>query len=80
MSELKKLQFEVSKQMAEMMIKGKHMIHVDESTFHMWQIPGKSWVRSDTMLLMPSNRGRSVTIIGAKFIGRISPLQGISWQ
>ena len=51
--------------MAELMVQGKHLIYVDESTFNMWQVPFRSWVRSDTVLIMPSNRGRSVTVIGA---------------
>lgn len=51
--------------MAELIVKGRHLIYVDESTFHMWQVPNKSWVRDDTVLNMPSSRGKSVTIIGA---------------
>ena len=53
MEELKQHQFKVSEQMAELMVQGKHLIYV------------RSWVRSDTVLTMPSNRGRSVTVIGA---------------
>jgi len=46
-------------------MKGKHLIYIDESTFNHWQVPNRSWVRIDTILNMPSNRGRSITIIGA---------------
>ena len=65
MEELKARQYDVSREMAELMVQGKHLIYVDESTFNMWQVPFRSWVRSDTVLIMPSNRGRSVTVIGA---------------
>lgn len=45
---------------------GKHLIYVDESTFHQWQVPSRVWVRKDSQIVhMPSNRGMSVTVIGA---------------
>ena len=46
-------------------MKGKHLIYVDESTFNLWQVPNRAWVRRDTMLTMPSGRGRSITVIAA---------------
>ena len=65
MVSLKTKQFEVSKQMAELIVKGRHLIYIDESTFNLWQTPTRAWVRSDTVLTLPSSRGRSITIIGA---------------
>ena len=47
------------------MQKGRHIIYVDESTFNQWQVPTKAWVRNDSVVRMPSNRGKSVTVIGA---------------
>ena len=53
-------------------MKGRHLIYLDESTFNLWQVPTRAWVRKDSMLTMPSNRGRSMTVIAA-----ISEQQGI---
>ena len=55
----------MSKQIAELMMKGKHLVYVDECTFNSWQVPSRSWTRQDTIINMPSNRGKSITIIGA---------------
>lgn len=43
----------------------KHIIYVDESSFHQWLVPGRAWLKKDMMLKMPSSRGKSMTIIGA---------------
>lgn len=51
---------------------GKQVIYVDESSFHKWLLPGRAWVRRDMVLQMPSNRGSSMTVIGA-----ISEKQGL---
>lgn len=51
--------------MGELIVKGRHLIYVDECTFNLWQTPNRAWVRSDTVLTLPSSRGKSITVIGA---------------
>ena len=55
----------VSMEIAELMARGKHLIYLDESSFHQWLVPSRAWVRKDMALKMPSTRGRSMTIIAA---------------
>lgn len=57
-------QVAVSRDLAEMMMLGKRVIYVDETSFHQWMVPARNWVRADMNLKMPSTRGKSVTIIG----------------
>lgn len=42
----------------------KHIIYIDESSFHQWLVPSRAWVSKDMVLKMPSSRGKSMTIIG----------------
>ena len=58
-------QQKICKEMGELIVKGRHIIYVDESTFNLWQTPNRAWVRSDTVLTLPSQRGKSITVIGA---------------
>ena len=57
-------QQKISKEMGELIVKGRHLIYVDESTFNLWQTPSRAWVRGDTVLTLPSSRGKSITVIG----------------
>jgi hypothetical protein len=58
-------QQKISKEMGELIVKGRLLIYVDESTFNLWQTPSRAWVRGDTVLSLPSSRGKSITVIGA---------------
>jgi hypothetical protein len=55
----------ISRDLTSMLIANKHIVYVDETTFHQWQMPSRAWVRRDMDLQMPSTRGGSVTVIGA---------------
>ena len=59
-------------EIAELIMKGKQIVYVDESSFHRWLVPSRTWVTRDMVLQMPSSRGQSFTIIGA-----ISEKQGL---
>ena len=54
------------------MKQGKQIIYVDESSFHRWLVPSKTWVTRDMVVQMPSNRGSSITVIAG-----ISEKQGL---
>ena len=63
--DLNEEQQRVSMEMAQLMARGKHLIYVDESSFHQWLVPSRAWLKKDMVLKMPSSRGSSMTIIGA---------------
>lgn len=48
-----------------MMERKFEIIYVDETSFHVWQSPSRCWLRKGMQLVLPTKRGRSVTIIGA---------------
>lgn len=55
-----------------MMQRGKHIVYLDESTFHQWLVPTRAWVTKYMTLQMPSSRGSSISVIAA-----ISERQGL---
>jgi transposase len=59
-------------EIAELIMKGKQVVYVDESSFHRWLVPTKTWVTREMVLQMPSSRGKSFSVIGA-----ISEKQGL---
>ena len=66
--EQKKVAFEI----AELMMKGKQIVYVDESSFHRWLRPSKTWVYRDMSLEMPTLRGKNFCVIAG-----ISEKQGL---
>lgn len=43
-----------------------NIVYIDETTFNMWQTSKRLWLhQNDTDFPMPTNRGRSITMIGA---------------
>jgi hypothetical protein len=56
-ADLTKDQKGASFEIADLMMNGKHIIYVDESTFHRWLIPSRSWVSKDMVVNIPSSRG-----------------------
>ena len=58
-------QIKVARELAQQIKDGKHVIYLDETTFNQWQVPSKLWVSKDMQIKMPSNRGSSITVIGA---------------
>ena len=46
MEEQKRVAFEI----ADLMMKGKHIVYVDESSFHRWLVPSRTWVTRDMVL------------------------------
>jgi hypothetical protein len=47
------------------MVASKHLIYIDETTFHKWQTREKFWVKPAMNICMPDTRGKSLTLIGA---------------
>lgn len=41
------------------------IIYIDETTFHLWQKMNRCWVKPDMKLMLITNRGPSITVIGA---------------
>ena len=41
------------------------VIYIDETTFHLWMHPSRCWVTRDMSLTLPTERGKSITLIGA---------------
>ena len=48
--ELIKDQKSVAFEMAELIMKGKQIVYVDDSTFHRWLLPTRTWVTRDMVL------------------------------
>jgi hypothetical protein len=48
-------QQKISKEMGELIVKGRHLINVDESTFNLWQTPSRAWVRGETVRTLASS-------------------------
>ena len=48
-------QQKISKEMGELIVKGRHLIYVDESTFNLWQTPSRAWARDDAVRTLPSS-------------------------
>jgi hypothetical protein len=49
-----------------MLLENRHIIYIDETTFHLWRRPTKMWMaRAHLDLIIPTKRGKSVTVIGA---------------
>ena len=71
-SELMDDQKSVAYEIAELIKKGKQIVYVDESSFHRWLLPTRTWLTRDMVLEIPSNRGKSFTVIAA-----ISEKQGL---
>ena len=55
----------VAIEMTDLMQKGKHIIYVDESSFHRWLVPMRTYVAPSMTLKMPSSRGHSISVIAA---------------
>lgn len=62
-SDINEEQQRVSIEIAQLMSANKHIIYIDESSFHQWLVPSRAWVSKDMVLKMPSSRGKSMTII-----------------
>jgi hypothetical protein len=45
------------------MMKGKQIVYVDESSFHRWLRPSRTWVYRDMALEMPTLRGKDFCVI-----------------
>ena len=41
-------------EIADLMMKGKNIVYVDESTFHRWLVPKRSWVTRDMVVSIPN--------------------------
>lgn len=41
------------------------VLYIDETTFNLWQSPGRCWVTPGLTLSIPDKRGPSFTVIGA---------------
>jgi hypothetical protein len=62
-SDINEEQQRVSIEIAQLMSANKHIIYIDESSFHQWLVPSRAWVSKDMVLKIPSSRGKSMTII-----------------
>jgi hypothetical protein len=62
----------VAYEIAELIKKGKQIIYAGESSFHRRLLPTRTWLTSGLVLEIPSNRGKSFTVIAA-----ISEKQGL---
>ena len=49
-NEQKSVAFEI----VALMMKGKNIVYVDESTFHRWLVPKRSWVTRDMVVSIPN--------------------------
>jgi transposase len=59
-------QQQFSKELATLLMQGTHdIVYIDETSFHLWQQPGRCWLKRDMALTLPTTRGRSITVIGA---------------
>ena len=58
-------QKKVSTEITEAMMANKHIIYIDESSFHQWMVPSRAWVKPNMSIQMPSSRGCSFSIIAA---------------
>ena len=43
----------------------EEVIYIDETTFHLWMHSSRCWVTRDMTLTLPTERGKSITLIGA---------------
>lgn len=50
----------------------EEVLYIDETTFHLWMPSSRCWVTRDMALTLPTERGRSITLIGA-----LSPKRGL---
>ena len=57
--EQKRVAFEI----ADLMMKGKQIVYVDESSFHRWLRPSRTWVYRDMAIEMPTLRGKDFCVI-----------------
>ena len=66
MREIGDKQQQFSKELTKLMMNGTHeIVYIDETTFHLWQQPGRCWLKRDMALTIPTTRGHSITLIGA---------------
>ena len=56
---------EKCKELAQIMMSKRHVLYIDETSFHKWQMKPRTWLRDNMTLAMPTERGSSVTVIGA---------------
>jgi transposase len=43
----------------------EEIVYIDETSFHLWMQPSRCWVTRDMTLTIPTERGKSLTLIGA---------------
>ncbi len=48
----------------------KEVIYIDETTFNLWQTPGRVWFKDGMALDIAKNRGQSISLLGALSISR----------
>ena len=41
------------------------IVYIDETTFNLWQAPGRVWLKEGMRVELPNQRGQSITMIGA---------------
>ena len=45
--------------------KDVEVIFLDETSFNLWQMPTRLWLRADMKLEIPNSRGTSIAMVGA---------------
>ena len=54
------------KKLSRLLMAGKdEIIYIDETSFHLWMQPSRCWMTKDMSLTLPTERGKSLTLIGA---------------
>lgn len=61
--EIRTRQQEFAYGLASMIRNDDHeIVYVDEASFNLWQRPSRSWLRREQALMIPLNRGPSITV------------------
>ncbi len=64
-------QQEFSRNLASILMEQeKEVIYIDETTFNLWQTPGRVWFKDGMALDIAKNRGQSISLLGALSISR----------
>lgn len=58
-------QQEIAKELVTLHMEGRHVIFIDETSFHRWMTKSRAWVKTGVSLPMASSRGPSFTLIAA---------------